>query len=557
MWPGVTALAKREVVWVPIVFVALTIVLTSPLSIHPGSTVLPLGGDTNLMIWMLAWDVHALSQRPWALFDANIFAPERFTLAYSENCAGSALIAAPFLWSTRNPVLAMNAVVLIACVLCGAGTYLLARRLGLSRPASVLAGIVFAFAPPRLLRLGQLHLAPVQWIPFCLASVHRYLDAGRGRDIKIAALLFTLQVTTSGHGGLFLIIALLCLVAWRALRRESLWLSRLPRDLGLVGVACLILLVSFMWPYRVVQREQGLHRTLRDAQIFTPNLASYLESPSPVHRGLVSWLPKPKGHAKAVLFPGIVPLVLAPFGVWTVLRDRTSRARFGVYVLVLIVSAWLMLGPDYGLYALLYRMPAANFTRVPSRYVTLALLALAVLAAGGFDALTARLRPWTRSGLAAALGVFLAIEFHVMPLNAQRYQAEIPAADRWLGHRSKPFTIAEVPVIDPSMVVQASNRQSFYMIHSMAHWQKTVNGYSGHEPSRHRQLYRRLVTFPDERSLASLRRFGVDYVVVHTTYYPQGEWEPVRERLVKYSSRLTLLYNDGDSRVYALKKPGQ
>jgi hypothetical protein len=218
---------------------------------------------------------------------------------------------------------------------------------------------------------------------------------------------------------------------------------------------------------------------------------------------------------------------------------------------------WLTLGPDYGLYSVLYRLPGANLTRVPSRYMTLAVLALAVLAAAGFDRLASGLRSSRQAILACVLGVLLAIEFNVMPLNAVSYRIDIPAADRWLAQRAKPFTVAEVPVIDPAISGPASSRQSFYMVHSMAHWQKTVNGYSGHEPSRHTQLYRRLVDFPDERSFAALRRFGVDYVVVHTTYYPKGGWEPVRERLAAYSSRLTLLYNDGESRVYALKKPRQ
>jgi hypothetical protein len=555
MWPRVYALAKRDVVWVPLLFAAVTVPLTNPLSIHPASTVLPLAGDTNLMIWILAWDVHALTHHPWAIFNANIFAPNHLTLAYSENCIGSALIAAPFLWTTRNPVLAMNAVALISCVLCGAGTYMLARQLGLTRPASVLAGIVFAFAPPRLLRLGQVHLAPVQWVPFGLAFLHRYFDEGRPRDAKIAALLFTLQVLTSGHAGLLLVVGTICLVGWRALRREPLRLVNVPRNLGLTGLSCLVLVVALMWPYNVVQREQGLRRSVRDAEIATPTLASYLASPSPVHQAVVGRLPAAKGQVKAVLFPGILPLLLAPIGFWAALRERTGRAHIGVYVVVLIVSIWLMLGPGYGLYTLLYHfLPGANLTRVPSRYATLGLLALAILAAAGFDRLASRLRPERRSLFAGVLGVFLAFEFNVMPLNAQTYRIDIPAADRWLGQMTKPFTVAEVPVIDPTTAAQASSRQSSYMIHSMAHWQKTVNGYSGLEPSRHTQLYRRLMGFPDDRSLASLKGFDVDYVVVHTTYYDPDEWKRVRERLTRYSSRLRLLYNDGESRVYALEK---
>src|SRR5262245_45396217 len=153
------------------VYAVLTVVMAWPLSAHPGSTVLPLGADTKLFLWTIGWDLHALAHQPFSIFDANIFYPLPHTLAYSENAIGSAILAAPVLLLSGNPVLALNSVLLLACVLCGVGAFVLARRLGLSVGGAVLAGLIFAFTPPRFLRTGQLHLATVQWLPFCLASV--------------------------------------------------------------------------------------------------------------------------------------------------------------------------------------------------------------------------------------------------------------------------------------------------------------------------------------------------------------------------------------------------
>src|SRR5437667_2393509 len=134
---------------IALVVLVLTLVLAYPLTVHPATTILPLGADTNLFLWTLQWDVHALTHRPLSIFDANIYYPFRHTLAYSENLIGSALIAAPVLWLTGNPVLALNVVALLSCVLCGVGAYVLARRVGIGPLAATLAGIVFAFAPPR------------------------------------------------------------------------------------------------------------------------------------------------------------------------------------------------------------------------------------------------------------------------------------------------------------------------------------------------------------------------------------------------------------------------
>lgn len=545
---------RKEFVWVTALFTVLTLLLTYPLSLHPGSTVLPLGGDTRLFLWTIGWDVHAFTHQPWAIFDANIFAPERLTLAYSENCLGSAVFAAPFLWVASNPVLAMNAVVLLSCVLCGLGTYLLARQLGMSRGASLIAGSIFAFAPPRFLRLGQLHLAPVQWVPFCLAYLDRYFSDGRSRDLKLAVLFFALQAMTSGHAGLFLIVAIGCVVLWQIARREPLRLTSLPRDLGVVGFASLALVVLLMVPYLVVRQEQAWVRTLDEARLWSPNAASFLESPSHVHRALQSVLGWHHERAKAALFPGVLPLLLAPFGLWAAFGTSPSRRRIGAYVLVALVSFWLALGPDYGLYAVAYKLPASNFIRVPSRYATLTLLSLAVFAAAGFDYLGRSMASRARVAAAAASVLWLAFEFAVVPLGTAPYDRGLPEADRWLASRPSPFVVAEVPVIDGKDEARANSRQSIYMMHSTAHWQKTVHGYSGYEPPEHTALYRELLAFPDDASLARLRRFGVTYVVVHESYYSPGEWTRVREALGKYPSELVLLYNDQQARIYAFKR---
>jgi hypothetical protein len=47
--------------------------------------------------------------------------------------------------------------------------FLLARAVGLKPAAATLAGVVIAFSPPRFLRISQLHLTTIQWVPFGLA----------------------------------------------------------------------------------------------------------------------------------------------------------------------------------------------------------------------------------------------------------------------------------------------------------------------------------------------------------------------------------------------------
>jgi hypothetical protein len=131
----------------------------------------------------------------------------------------------------------------------------------------------------------------------------------------------------------------------------------------------------------------------------------------------------------------------------------------------------------------------------------------------------------------------------------------VPAIDRWLDSQPKPFVIAEVPVKRVLDIGAFERQEAAYMIHSTAHWQKTVQGYSGWRARLHRQLYWDMQSFPDEKSVASLSDLGVTYIVVHTDSYSPDDWSRVEEQLRIFSSRLRLEHVEGAGRVYALLKP--
>ncbi len=528
-------------------YAALTLVLTYPLGLALASRALATDPDANLFLWTLGWDLHALLRQPLAMFDANIYYPERLTLAYSENLLGNALLAAPAIWLTDNPVLAINVVALVSCVLCGLGAWLLARRLGLSASAAFLAGIVFAFAPPRFLRIGQVQLT-VHWLPFALAYLHTYFDLGRARDLRLAILFFTLQALSSGHGAVFTGLAMAGLVVYKLLGGAPLDLTRRVRDVGILGVVLLVPAVLAVVPYLLVQQEMGLRRSLSDYPPATA--ASFLASPTYMHRFVQGLFGAAvNGTASAYLFPGLTPILLALAAFAPCVRPIGAGVRW-FYLAVTLVSFWLAAGPPIGLWPAVYWLPGFNFIRVPSRFTMLGVLGLAMLAAIGFERVRAAWRP--TSGTAVLASLLLLAEFAVMPLETRASQVAIPSVDRWLEGQPGPFAIAEVPVPraeEPGW----DRRQTEYMLHSMAHWQRTVHGYSGFRPPRHELLFRQLRTFPDEESLEHLRRLGVRYVVVHPDYYRPGAWPAVEERLRRFEDALRLEYQDDSGRVYSLR----
>jgi hypothetical protein len=539
-------------------FLGLTVLLTWPLASRLASATLPMGPDGDLFIWTLAWNAHAFISQPLAIFDANIYHPLRHTLAFSENLIGSAFISAPIQWTTGNPVLALNLVALLSVALCGLGACVLARRLGISPAGAIVAGVIFAFSPPRFFRTGQLHLGVVQWIPFALASLHAYLDGGRRRDLRLAAAFFALQVLSSGHGAAFLVLALGGLLVWRFASGTPVDPARRLRDLGIPGALLLAPAALIYLPYRAVQHEMGLRRSLENWAV-TPG--SFLAAPTHVQTSLLSLLPGPRilETASAYLFPGFLPLLLAAAALGPLAFRRAGAIsqlkQIWFYVVLMFVSVWLSIGPPLGLWPLVYWLPGMSFIRVPSRFTMLAVLGLAIVAAAGFDWLAARFAPRGRRVLAAAVTILLTVEFAAIPLAVVPYRVDIPLADRWLATRPSPFAVAEVPLPDPLQAGPFERRQTMYMLHSMGHWQKTVHGYSGIRAPLHDRLYVLLRSFPDAASLDELARLDVRYVVVHTELYPPGEWEQVAARIDRYGGRLLLEHVAGTGRVYSLHPP--
>jgi hypothetical protein len=252
-------------------------------------------------------------------------------------------------------------------------------------------------------------------------------------------------------------------------------------------------------------------------------------------------------RASALLFPGFLTILLALFAF--IPRGDSAPPKTKDHVFYgLLTIAGLLLATGIA-WPYVYWLPGMNFTRAPSRFMILATLTLAVLAGMGMERLRTLVSPARRNAAAFVVIALFLIEFNGVPFEVIAHEVKLPAADRWLAGQPKPFVVAEAPV-------QMLDRyQTAYMLHSRAHWQRTVHGYSGMRPELHETLFRQLVRFPDVESLDALQNLGVTYVVVHIDqYYEPGEWSEVEKRLRDYSSRLTLEYEDRTARVYSLKR---
>ena len=103
----------------------------------------PQGGDPFLVAWLWSWEMHQIPITPLSLFDANIFAPFKNTLAFTEHMLGSLLLAWPLFLIFKNIILVFNLISLLSFAIAGLGMYLLACYLTKNKAASLNYEVVF------------------------------------------------------------------------------------------------------------------------------------------------------------------------------------------------------------------------------------------------------------------------------------------------------------------------------------------------------------------------------------------------------------------------------
>jgi hypothetical protein len=324
-------------------FIALTLVMTYPLVLHLGSSVRD-PGDPLLNTWILAWNNRQMAGFNFSgWFDANIYYPNRNTLAYSEHLFSQALVSLPVNLLTGNPILAYNLVLLFGFVTSGFGMYLLARRLSGHLPGSIAAGIIFAFSPFMIAHLPHLQVITAGGIPLAFLFLIRFFDKGRWKDLLLFTLFYVLQALANGYYALFLTILaglfiLVMTVAGRKWREGRFWVQ-----MAVFAVLALAALGPFLYHYAQVRNTLGLERGIGAYARATSFLAT---SPQNNLYGRIS---RQFLQSEGELFPGAAAFLLAVVGGLSVLRLKKrlrpagqSRPRRGGRVLLWMTAALLL-----------------------------------------------------------------------------------------------------------------------------------------------------------------------------------------------------------------------
>ena len=497
------------------VFAALTVVITWPQAWHV-ATHAPQHQDIYFNMWRLRWFAHALTSRA-SLFDANIFYPERRTLALSDAMLVEGAVALPFAW--LPPVLLHNLMILGAIVASGAAMFALVRYLTGSRGAGLLAGIVFAFAPYRFEHFMHMELQWAMWSPLAFLALHRAYDTGRWRYGAAAGGCVALQMLSSIYYGIFL-ATLIGVAAALLFVRDRIAPARQVATVVGAGAALAVLIGAlYAVPYLYTHDRVG-DRSTEEIAALSAKPANYLVAPSG------NWLygaTSTRAPGERRLFPGVTALLLGLVGV--MLRVPSRRAI--VYLMLLVLAFETSLGLNGYVYSFLHEyVPVYRGLRASSRLGLFVVMFLGVLAGFGYAALAgARARRW-RLGLLIACAIAMSLEYRTRTVLSE-FPNEAPPVYRILARQPR-GVVAEFPV---PRADRLPGHDPAYAYMSTFHWFPLVNGYSGVYPESYLARLERLRSFPGETAMLQLKRDGVRYVILHGSAYSPAALTEMRTQI--------------------------
>ncbi len=282
-------------------------------------------GDPYLVSWILWWDYHQTFTNPLHLFDANIFYPYRYTLAFSEHCYGIALPFFPLFALGFHPLTVHAVAMFVGFISCGYGAFRLARTLTGSEAIAWVAGIIFAFVPFRFHLLSHLPYLFSPWIPLLFEALVLFVRKRSGRRAAwLGCAFFMTGLTTISWFTLslvpFVFSAAVLLTRYGLWRERDFW-RRGAAALGLASVA----LLPFMLPYYLVSKLYGFKRSIEEVKANSAWPIHWLsvENRNKLWNGMGVNIPD---GAKFKLFPGLLPILFSTVAVaFSAPAERPSR----------------------------------------------------------------------------------------------------------------------------------------------------------------------------------------------------------------------------------------
>jgi len=430
----------------------------------------PNGADMFLTLWNVFSVHHSLARLESPYMTDLVWWPESTSLIY-HSYGFSAIL--PWAWlvgvsdSIAGVILAHNAIVLSSFVLTSLAVYLLAYQETKSKPAALVAGVLFGFSAYRLHMCGWSHLLSFQYVVMFVLLLLRALRGSSLAAIGAGAFAACVAYNSLTHTFSAFLLALAVVAAERPTRRIVI------RQLAAVSAVALLLLLPLLWEFyqsHVVRQEvwlapllaQGLNPLYFLLPAHHPSaMAGWLQTLFPGGLDkleIVAWLHRMGGLQPTFVRGSLGYLTL--FWICVGLCRAESRLQgrrwwvAGLILLVLSLGSYLHIGDKVYTeiplpYWLLQQLPGISMSRTPFRLLAPALLCLSVFAAISIRDLLALLTGrWglrTRGRVALSVCIVLAVTAERAPYAPSAYVPRASAFSSQLAHDPGEYAIAYYP----------------------------------------------------------------------------------------------------------------
>jgi hypothetical protein len=551
-------------------YLALTLVMTFPLVTQFGSAIPGDSFDGWQNYWNLWWVKVALLDKitsPW--FTDLLYYPTGVSLLFHTLNPFNGVVFLP-IQLAFGLLPAYNTAVVFGFVMGGLGAYLLARYVlgpGSSRLAAFVAGAIFTFAPYHIAHLlGHMQLISLEWLPFFALYLLRAagipetrtpetrfllgnrVSQRRLRDVALAVLFLVLVAACDWYYVFYCLILTFVVALWcivRDVRRgDGRGLLRRLIAIAAIWLATAVVLSPLLVPMaREARATDYMVPDPAQSRSLSADLLAFI-TPQGFHPLWGEWARKVSGSftstiSEYTVFAGYAVLALAIAGLFSRRRSSTKWLWLAAALtfFVLALGPVLHVNGKVGLlpggrelplpYGLLGGLPFLDIMRSISRLDVMVMLALAMLAALGLDALTkgGRRRIWLPfTALVLVLFEFLPVPYPMSP-------PDTPAWYQALAKDPRPGAVLNLPV---------NWDRPGYLLYQTVHGKPLTAAYISRDDPRTLigrapvlRYFRRLEADPGldlardgEKALAEL---GVRWVVLDRYKMPSGQEREVTD----------------------------
>ena len=331
------------------------------------------------------------------------------------------------------PLQAFNTIVVLHFALCAAFTYLLARSLGISRNASMIAGVVYALSGFSLSQANLYQkLLALPWIPFCLFAA-RQSTRSRPRTWTLLFILGMLTQILANSPETTIATGILVLMFVAVTARTG------HRSMATLRIAAAMVLAAGLAAVQLLPTAEMAAMSSRGAHPAYERVTAWSLHPARLPELLI---PGFFGRTDALSedaywgtrredtgFPNILSiyfgypaLLLALLGISGSALTRRLRRWLALCALLGLLLACGRFLP--GFHTLFRLIPAMAIFRYPVKAIVLSLLPVALLAGAGADAFAQKKRTVVIlsfvAGALGAVGVMVWVAIPAMAASMER-----------------------------------------------------------------------------------------------------------------------------------------